>query len=198
MTPHWRFAHDVLEALRDHLAPGEVTFRGSHRTGDTDEYSDVDLHARVQCRLDEEFFDSLTACLEQRFGPLKARYDPDYRNDTRAQYLSINLHDYPIFWRLDLLVTSCRENPRKYPDPFPEWSVTTSAFWNLVWAVKYDRRGKPDVAGDYMAAACDKLRTARLEFSYDAVRTLLARLAATGDVDAELISKLRREVPAGP
>ncbi len=198
MRTHRRFADDVLETLRGHLAPAEVTFRGSHLTGDADEYSDVDLHARVARQLDQEFFDSLTERLENRFGRLTARYDPDFRHDTRAQYVSINLHEYPIFWRLDLLVTSDRESPRKHPDPFPEWSVPTSAFWNLVWAVKYERRGRPEVAGDYVAAACDKLRTARLEFSDGAVRTLLAMLSDTGDVERELIAKLRAEMPARP
>ena len=191
------FASDVLATLREHLAPAEVTFRGSHLSGDADEYSDVDLHARVRRRLDEEFFDSLTACLAERFGRLSVRYDPDHRNDTRAQYLTVTLHEYPVFWRLDLLVTSDMECPRKYPDPFPEWSVATSAFWNLVWAVKYGRRGKPEVADDYVAAACGKLRTGRMRFSDDALRTLLARLAATSDVDDDLIAKLCIEIPAG-
>ena len=193
-----RFGHDVLATLQRHLAPGEVTFRGSLLSGDADEYSDVDLHARVRHRLDQEFFDSLAACLEKRFGRLTVRYDPDNRNDTRAQYLTITLHEYPIFWRLDLIVTSDRDSPRKYPDPFPEWSVATSAFWNLVWAVKYGKRGRPEVASDYMAAACDKLRTDRVRFSNDGVRALLVRLATTGDVEGELIAKLRNELPADP
>lgn len=198
MTTHQRFANDVLEILQDHLAPGEVTLRGSHLSGDADEYSDVDLHARVSRRLDEEFFDSLAARLEERFGRLSVRYDPDYKDDTRAQYLTITLHEFPIFWRLDLIVTSDRESPRKHPDPFPEWSVATSAFWNLVWAVKYGRRGKPQVADEYVAAACDKLRTDRVAFSNEAVRTLLATLSSTGDVDGELIAKLRAEMPTNP
>ena len=198
MTTLRRFANDVLATLQDHLAPGEVTFRGSHLTGDADEYSDVDLHARVSRRLDQEFFNSLSACLADRFGRLTVRYDPDYKDDTRAQYLTINLHEFPIFWRLDLIVTSDRESPGKYPDPFPEWSAPTSAFWNLVWAVKYGRRGNPEAADDYVAAACDKLRIDQVRFSDDAVRTLLATLSDTGDVDGELIAKLRDEVPADP
>ena len=193
-----RFGDDVLATLQRHLAPAEVTFRGSLLSGDADEYSDVDLHARVRCRLDQELFGSLAACLTERFGRLTVRYDPDYRNDTRAQYLTITLHEYPIFWRLDLVVTSDRDSPRKYPDPFPEWSVATSAFWNLVWAVKYGRRGRPEVAADYVAAACDKLQTDRLGFSDDGVRALLVRLAATGGVDGELMAKLRNEALADP
>ena len=198
MTTIRRFAGDVLTTLRQHLAPAEVTFRGSHLSGDADEYSDVDLHARVRRRLDEEFFDSLAASIAERFGRLTVRYDPDYRNDTRAQYLTITLHDFPIFWRLDLIVTSDRGSSHKYPDPFPEWSVATSAFWNLVWAVKYGNRGKPDVASDYVAAACDKLRVDTVRYSGECVQALLARLADTGDVDGELIAKLRSEVPADP
>ena len=193
-----RFANDVLTTLRRHLAPGEVTFRGSHLSGDADEYSDIDLHARVRRRLDQQFFDSLTACLTERFGRLTVRYDPDYRNDTRAQYLTVTLHEFPIFWRLDLIVTSERESPHKYPDPFPEWSVATSAFWNLVWAVKYGKRGRPEVADDYMAAACNKLRIDMEGYSNAAVHALLARLADTAEVDGELLAKLRDEVPAAP
>ena len=130
--------------------------------------------------------------------PLSVRYDADYRNDTQAQYLTITLHEFPIFWRLDLIVTSDLASSRKYPDPFPEWSVATSAFWNLVWAVKYVKRGKPDVASDYVAAACNKLRIDTSRYSNASAHALLALLADTGDVDGELIAKLRDEVPADP
>lgn len=54
------------------------------------------------------------------------------------------------------MVTSAQATSQKFLDPFPEWSIATSAFWNLVWAVKYDRRNKPDAADEYMAAACEK------------------------------------------
>ena len=196
MTTIQRFANDVLTTLRQHLAPGEVTFRGSLLSGEADEYSDVDLHAHVSRQLDQEFFDSQAACLAERFGRLTVRYDPDYRDDTQAQYLSITFHEMPIFWRLDLIVASDQESRHKYPDPFPEWSVATSAFWNLAWAVKYDRRGKQASADHYVAVACDKLQTARVAYSTAGVRALLARLAGTGDVDGELIAKLREEAPA--
>ena len=198
MTTIRRLGDDVLATLQQHLAPAEVTFRGSLLSGDVDEYSDVDLHARVRRRLDQEFFDSLAACLTERFGSLTVRYDPDYRDDTQAQVLKITLHEFPIFWRIDLAVTSDRDSPRKYPDPFPEWSVATSAFWNLVWAVKYGKRGRPQVADEYVAAACDKLQVDTVSFSNEGVRALLALLADTGDVDGELIAKLRNEAPADP
>ena len=55
---------------------------------------------------------------------------------------------------------------------------------------------RPEVATDYVAAACDKLQTDRVGFSDDGVRALLLRLAATGDVEGELIAKLRSEVSA--
>ena len=198
VTAHQRFAKEVLRTLQDHLAPAEVTFRGSHLAGDADEYSDVDLHARVSRRLDDEFFDSLAARLEERFGRLSVRYDPEYKDDTRVQYLTITLHEFPIFWRLDLIVTSDCESPRKYPDPFPDWSATTSAFWNLVWAVKYCKRGNPEAADHYAASACDKLRIGRVGYSDDAVKALLVRLANAGDVDGELIARLRDELLAEP
>ncbi len=97
MTTIRRFADDVLATLQQHLAPAEVTVRGSLLSGDADEYSDVDLHSRVRRRLDQEFFDSLTACLTERLGSLPVRYDPDYRNDAQAQVLKITLHEFPIF-----------------------------------------------------------------------------------------------------
>ena len=193
-----RFANDVLTTLQQHLAPGDVTFRGSFLSGDADEYSDVDLHAQVHQQLDEEFFDSLKACLKERFGRLTVRYDPDYRNDRQAQDLRITLRNFPIFWRIDLVVASDRKTPRKHPAPFPEWSVATSAFWNLVWAVKYSRRGKPEVASDYMAAACDKLQIDRMRFSHNSVQTLLAVLIDTDGVDVELATKLGDEASADP
>ena len=73
---------------------------------------------------------------------------------------------------------------------FPEWSVATSAFWNLVWAVKYGKRGKPEVADESVAVACDKLQVDTVSFSNEGVRALLVRLADTGDVDGDLIAKL--------
>lgn len=96
------------------------------------------------------------------------------------------------------MVTSDRESLRKYPDPFPEWSVATSAFWNLVWAVKYGRRNRPEIASDYIAAACDKLQVDRLRFSNDSVRTLLVVLTNGDDVEDELVAKLANFVPAQP
>ena len=89
------------------------------------------------------------------------------------------------------MVTSDHVTSRKFPGPFPEWSVATSAFWNLVWAVKYDRRGQPDVADDYMAAACAKLSIRTMGHSANGVEQLLNRLAEKDDVDTELIDKLR-------
>ena len=126
------------------------------------------------------------------------RYDPVYQNDVRTQDLRITLHEFPIFWRIDLLVTSDRRSPQKYPSPFPKWSIATSAFWNLVWAVKYGKRGKPDVASDHTAAACTKLQIDGMSFSYNNVRSLLVVLMDTHDVDGELVTKLRNELPASP
>lgn len=193
-----RFANQVLTTLRQHLAPGEVALRGSFLSGVADEYSDIDLHAQIHQQLDQQFYDSLLACLSERFGSLTVRYDPAYENDMLAQDLRITLHEFPIFWRIDLLVTSDRESPRKYPDPFPDWSVATSAFWNPVWAVKYGKRGKPDVASDYMAAACNKLQIDRVRFSHNSVHSLLVVLTDKHDVDGELTTKLRYELLASP
>ena len=184
-----QFANDVLATLRQHLYLGEVSFFGSWHAGDADEYSDVDIRARVHQRMDQEFFDSLIECMRGRFGRLTVRYDPDYMHDTRAQDLRFTLHEFPIYWRNDLVVSSDVESPQKFPDPFSEWSVATSALWNLVWAVKYARRGKPRTSDEYVEAACDKLQTERVGFSRDGLEALLTVLARK-DVDAELITKL--------
>ena len=107
-TIQW-FANEVLTTLQQSLAPGEVTFRGSFLSGSPDEYSGVDLHAQVHQELNQEFFESLIACLWERFGRLTVRYDPDYLDTTQAQDIRITLHDFPIFWRVDLVVTSDRQ-----------------------------------------------------------------------------------------
>lgn len=193
-----RFANDVVSTLRQHLAPGEVSLRGSFFSGDADEYSDIDLYAQIHQQLDQHFYASLLTCLNERFGSLTVRYDPAYQSDVQAQDLRITLHESPIFWRIDLLVTSDRESPRKYPDPFPDWSVATSALWNLVWAVKYGNRGKPEIADDYISAACDKLQIDKVGFSHNSVRSLLVVLMDTHDVDGKLVTKLRNELPVSP
>ena len=191
MITNQEFADSVIATLREHLATGHVAFFGSHRTGEADKYSDVDIRVRIDMPLDDDFFTSLTACIEERFGRTTVRYDPDYRYDPQVQDLRLTLYDFPIFWRIDLVVRSDCLTARKFPDPFPEWSVATSAFWNLVWAVKYDRRNRPDVADEYMAAACGKLRIDTVAFSMQGVELLLDKLAERDDVDVELVDKLR-------
>ena len=191
MISNQEFAESVIDTLREYLATDDVAFFGSHRTGQADEYSDVDIRARIDRPLDDEFFASLTACIEERFGRTTVRYDPDYRNDLYTQDLRFTLYDFPIFWRIDLVVTSDCLTARKFPDPFPEWSVATSAFWNLVWAVKYDRRNRPDVADEYMEAACGKLCIDTVAYSVRGVKQMLDRFAERDDVDGELIDKFR-------
>ena len=156
MTTIHQLGTEVLEVLQRHLQPGRVTFRGSFASGNVDDYSDVDLEADVHVGLTQEFFDSLVACLREHFGPLSLRYDPDQENDRMAQDLRINFHDYPVFWRVDLAIRSERDACKKWPSPFPEWSIATSAFWNIAWAVKRAIRGKSD-ADHYVRAACEKL-----------------------------------------
>ncbi|MCY3543331.1 MAG: nucleotidyltransferase domain-containing protein [Chloroflexi bacterium] len=191
MITNQEFADSVIATLRENLASDDVAFFGSHRTGEADEYSDVDIRARIDRPLDELFFTSLTACIEERFGRTTVRYDPDYRDDPQTQDLRLTLYDFPIFWRIDLVVTSDCPTARKFPNPFPEWSVATSALWNLVWAVKYDRRNQLDAADEYMAAACGKVCVDTVTYSVQGVKRMLDWLSEKDDVDGELIDKLR-------
>ena len=191
MITNQEFADSVIDTLREHLATDDVAFFGSHQTGESDEHSDVDIRARIGRPLDDEFFASLTARIEERFGRTTVRYDPDHRNDPQAQDLRFTLYDFPIFCRIDLVVKSDHVTSQKFPDPFPEWSVAASAFWNLVWAVKYDRRGHPDAADEYMATACGKLRIDTVAFSMQGVELMLDRLVERDDVNGELVDKLR-------
>ncbi len=192
MTIH-QFGNEVLNVLRGHFEPGKVNYLGSFASGKVDEYSDVDLEVNVQVELTQGFFDSLAACLRGHFGPLSMRYDPQQENDRMAQNVRINFHDYPVFWRIELDIRSDRDTLQKWPSPFPEWSVTTSAYWNVVWAVKRARRGESD-AGHYMNSACEKLGRQRLAYSDENVETLLRELREFPDVDDALVSRLREEI----
>ncbi len=192
MTIH-QFGNEVRDVLRRHFAPGSVTFLGSFVSGKVDEYSDVDLEVNVQVELTEGFFDSLVECLRGHFGPLSVRYDPQQKDDRMAQNIRINLHDYPVFWRIELDIRSNRDTLQKWPSPFPDWSIATSAFWNVVWAVKRARRGESD-ADHYMNSACEKLGRPGLAYSDENVETLLAEMCQLPDVDSVLLSKLRGEI----
>jgi hypothetical protein len=188
-----QFGNEVLDLLQNCLKPGEVFFRGSFASGDVDEYSDVDLQANVHEELTGEFFDGIVKCLQERFGPLSLRYDPDFEHNRVAQGLRIDFRDLPLFWTIDLNITSDRDCSQKWPSPFPEWSVATSVFWNVAWAVKRSRRGKTD-ADHYMSCACDKLGLAKLGYSDANAIALLSELAKRPDLDKNLIPKLAREI----
>jgi hypothetical protein len=188
-----QFGNEVLVILQKHLHPGEVFFRGSFASGNVYEYSDVDLQANVHEELTEAFFESIVKCLQDRFGALSLRYDPDYKDNRMAQGLRINFHSLPVFWRIDLNITSDRECSQKWPSPFPEWSIATSAFWNVAWAVKRSKRGKTD-ADHYMSCACDKLGRRRLDYSDANAMALLSELSKRPDVDKVLISKMEGEI----
>ena len=192
MTIH-QFGNEVRDVLRRHFAPGSVTFLGSFASGKVDEYSDVELEVNVQVELTEGFFDSLVECLRGHFGPLSVRYDPQQKHDRMAQNVRVNFHDFPVFWRIELDIRSDRDTSKKWPSPFPNWSVATSAFWNVVWAVKRARRGERD-AHYYMTSACEKLGRQGLAYSVENVEALLTELREFLDVDDALVSKLRGEI----
>ena len=135
-----KFGKSVREALLTYLKPGIVQFRGSLATDTFDEFSDIDLLARVSVPLDEAFFTGLEIHLKRAYGPALVRYDPDYQNVTTAQDVRFSFYDFSIFWRVDLLVHSDRDSANKYPTPFPDWAVGTSALMNVIWALKYSQR----------------------------------------------------------
>lgn len=189
-----QFGSDVLSALQQHLTPDKVVFEGSFATGQFDQYSDVDIQVEVHQELNQEFFDDLVSCLQKRFGDLTVRYDPNQSDNRMAQNLKINFHDFPVFWRIDLNITSDRDCPTKWPSPFPKWSAATSALWNVVWAVKQSKRGKLDEADHYMACACEKLGRSVLRYSDQNVMTMLPELAGIQDVDQVLVEKFKCEI----
>ena len=94
---------------------------------------------------------------------------------------------------VDLAIRSDRDACKKWPSPFPEWSIATSAFWNIAWAVKRAIRGKSD-ADHYVRAACEKLDRPGMEYSDKNAEVLLSELCRFPDVDRVLISKLRGEM----
>ena len=85
MITNQDFANSVIRTLRDALATDDVEFVGSHRAGEADEYSDVDVCARVDRPLNDDFFASLIDCIKERFGRATVRYDPDYRGISRRR-----------------------------------------------------------------------------------------------------------------
>lgn len=185
------FARDVREELARHLAPAEVSFRGSFADGTHDEYSDVDVLAEVHAGLDGRFYSGLENLLTGLYGPALVRYDPGYQETTTAQGVRFSFYGLPVFWRVDLEVVSDRPLDEKWPNPFPEWRVGTSALMNVVWAVKYHRRGDERNADHYLASACDKVADERLRYSAENVLGVLERIRERGGADPLLLAKTR-------
>ena len=69
--------------------------------------------------------------------------------------------------------------------------MTIQQFGNVVGALKYGYRGRPETADHYMACACDKLLRPRLRYSDGNVRVLLSELSQIEETDKRLIRKLR-------
>jgi hypothetical protein len=171
-----------------------VQFRGSLASETFDEFSDVDLRARVSTPLDGPFFTGVEHYLTQRFGPAMVRYDPDYRDDTTIQDIRFSFYDLPIFWRVDLLVESDRDLRRKYPDPFPHWDAGNSALMNIIWALKHNLRGRPDDANHYIGMACEKLGLNRVKYTSENALIIVNGLGHRQDVDAILLGKTRETI----
>jgi|GEM_PF-1965864 len=147
--------------------------------------------------LDQRFWAALEHRLMDLYGPAIVRYDPDYEETTSSQNARFSFYEFPIFWRLDLTVVSDNPSSEKYPSPFPNWSVGTSASMNVVWAIKYQERRDGPSADHYLASACDKLGEARLRYSAENVLRILDSLRAAGDADAALVARTREAVRQG-
>jgi len=194
LTIH-QFGARALAAIQCELPDTVVEFRGSFASGQFDGYSDVDIKAQAHQALHQSFFKKIQRCLEQRFGPSSIRYVPDQQYDTQAQDVRISFHNLPIFWRIDLDITSDRPAQKKWPDPFPRWSIPESAFWNLVWAVKYALRGKAREHSDhYVACACEKLARPVERYSKEHVLMMLLELETMNEIRSLFIDKLRDEL----
>jgi hypothetical protein len=180
------FAHDLRQSLSQYLTNAEVSFRGSFANGGYDEYSDVDLDAHVRVPLDGAFFAGLVEFMTNGYGPALIRYDPDFREMTTAQGVRFSFYRLPVFWRVDLTVHSDQDAAQKWPSPFPEWAIGTSALMNLLWAIKCDRRGLTAAADHYFGCACDKLGQPRLGYTRPNVVEMLGRFQGRADTDQAL------------
>jgi len=186
------FARGIRGKLEEYLQPATVTFRGSFASGTFDEYSDIDLQADIQCELSGQFYTALEGFLTGLYGPALIRYDPGYREDRAAQGIRISFYELPVFWRVDLDIISDRSTETKWPQPFPEWSIGNSALMNIIWAVKYQKRDKPDLADHYCSCACDKLGAKPQRYSKAGVKKILSILHARADTDSRLIVNTRK------
>jgi hypothetical protein len=188
------FSKRVRDALAGFFVPGIVQFRGSFANGTFDEWSDVDLQGSVERPLDSRFFADLESLLKHAYGPALVRYDPDYRNTTTGQGIRFSFYELPVFWRIDLIVESKSDSGRKYPDPFPDWSVGSSALMNVIWALKYHLRGRRYDADQYLEAACRKIGLKQMEYRTENAVIVLTELASRQDVDFLLLSKTRETI----
>ncbi len=184
------FAHDIRLRLSAYLAPANIYFRGSFAANRQDQYSDIDLQAEVHCPLDGKFYTSLEEFLTGIYGPALVRYDPDFKDNCKAQNVRFSFYRLPIFWRIDLTITTEKDSAVKYPSPFPAWAVGTSALMNVVWVVKYHKRGNPDGATRLMACACEKISEQPIEYSPENALAFIDRICRRADTDAFLAKKL--------
>jgi hypothetical protein len=192
------FANDVRLKLSDHLAPADVYFRGSFAAGRQDKYSDIDLQANVHCPLDGRFYASLEEYLTRIYGPALVRYDPDFKDNRKAQNVRFSFYHLPVFWRIDLTIESDKDAEIKHPSPFPEWATGTSTLMNVVWAVKYYRRGDPSAASRLMACACEKVGERPIAFSPHNALRFIDRICGRVDTDTVFAEKLAEDIRGKP
>lgn len=188
------FADDIRLALEQLWSPSTVIFRGSFAARTYDEFSDIDLQANIQAPLNEDFYLKLESFLCKRYGPFTMRYDPDHKNNIVCQDLRISIYSVSIFWRVDLNIESSKPCEAKYPNPFPPFSIPMSAFWNIVWGVKYRKRNKQQEAGHYLRCACEKLAIPIMPYTKNNASILLEKLSKIPEINKKLIKSLAKEI----
>lgn len=171
-----------------------MSFRGSFAKSSYDNYSDVDLLAEVSSELDERFFCTLEYRLTDLYGSALVRYDPDHETSPVSQHVRFSFYELPVFWRVDLEIVSSAETNEKGPLPFPEWQVGTSALMNVVWEIKYHRRGRAEEADHYIASACEKLGVNERPYTMRVGLEVLKVLEERRDIDRILLAKTREAV----
>ena len=192
------FADDIRLKLVKHLAPAEVYFRGSFAASQQDIYSDIDLQANVHCPLDDKFYASLEKFLTEAYGQALVRFDPDFKNNSNVQNVRFSFYRLPVFWRIDLTIEADKEADKKHPSPFPEWATGTSALMNIVWAVKYHKRGDAKAATRLLGSACEKVCEKSIAYSPDQILAFIDRLCGRVDCDVHLAENLAQVIRGEP
>ncbi|MFE2375421.1 hypothetical protein [Streptomyces sp. NPDC059398] len=111
------FAQELQRALMAQCAGSVAALRGSLARGTSDPYSDIDIAWMVPSAQ----FDTCVAAVERCLGAVRAvvslRSDPDVRRSCGRRLLFLAFRDMPLFWRLDLEITTLSSEPAEPAEP---------------------------------------------------------------------------------